>query len=430
MSTAISAAHVSKRYVIGHQRQASDGLRHVLENALRNPFKWLANYKQRQADSHEEFWALKDVSFDIQQGDSMAIIGRNGAGKSTLLKVLSRITEPTKGRIQIRGRMASLLEVGTGFHQELTGRENIFLNGAILGMSKGEITRKFDEIVAFSEVERFLDTPVKRYSSGMYVRLAFAVAAHLEPEVLIVDEVLAVGDTAFQKKCFGKMGDVARSGRTVLFVSHNMSAVQSLCRKAIYLESGKVAGIGDVAPLVSRYLANNDPAQNRHFTKAVNLGPALKLLAYSFAPDCVTSGDRVGFNLKIRAEAKGSVHDLAILIYSAQNVRVAMLDLRCLGVPKSLEAGEEWHIEGEIKSLPLVEGDYSAGLYISASDFMENLFDLTSFTVLSRPEKTDYAPVQPIYRGVIELDSTVESVTKCQVNDAPILAGGGSADRD
>jgi len=198
-------------------------------------------------------WALKDVSFEVHEGEVLGIIGRNGAGKTTLLKILSRVTEPTEGEVRIRGRVGSLLEVGTGFHPELTGRENIFLNGAILGMRKEEIKKKFDEIVAFSEIEKFLDTPVKRYSSGMYVRLAFAVAAHLEPEILIVDEVLAVGDAQFQKKCLGKMGDVAKGGRTVLFVSHNMAAVQRLCRTGIYLESGKIKVKGAISTVLEAY---------------------------------------------------------------------------------------------------------------------------------------------------------------------------------
>jgi lipopolysaccharide transport system ATP-binding protein len=203
----------------------------------------------------EEFWALKDVSFEVKQGEVIGIIGRNGAGKSTLLKILSRITEPTTGRVAIKGRVASLLEVGTGFHPELTGRENIYLNGAILGMSKVEIKRKFDEIVAFAEVEKFLDTPVKRYSSGMYVRLAFAVAAHLEPEILVVDEVLAVGDAQFQKKCLGKMGNVAtKEGRTVFFVSHNMTAVQRLCSNCIWLDRGCVVEIGETNQVTTHYL--------------------------------------------------------------------------------------------------------------------------------------------------------------------------------
>ncbi len=202
---------------------------------------------------HEEFWALKDVSFDIQQGDRVGIIGRNGAGKSTLLKILSRITEPTSGKVSIKGRVASLLEVGTGFHPELTGRENIYLNGAILGMSKAEIANKFDEIVAFAEVERFLDTPVKRYSSGMYVRLAFAVAAHLEPEILIVDEVLAVGDAQFQKKCMGKMRERDEE-RTILFVSHNLNAVRTLCNKVLLMENGKIAAFGDTSEMIGKYM--------------------------------------------------------------------------------------------------------------------------------------------------------------------------------
>jgi lipopolysaccharide transport system ATP-binding protein len=197
---------------------------------------------------------LKDVSFEVKRGEVVGIIGRNGAGKSTLLKILSRITEPSEGRVTLRGRVASLLEVGTGFHPELTGRENIFLNGAILGMTKAEIRKKFDEIVAFAEVERFLDTPVKRYSSGMYVRLAFAVAAHLEPEILVVDEVLAVGDAEFQKKCLGKMKDVATGGRTVLFVSHNMTAVRNLCSKAIWLDKGRVVEVGEVYPVTQHYI--------------------------------------------------------------------------------------------------------------------------------------------------------------------------------
>ncbi len=254
-SIAIQVQGLSKKYVLGHQRDKRDGLRHALEEALRSPLRW---FRQRQADrarASEDFWALKDVNFEVPEGEVVGIIGRNGAGKSTLLKVLSRITEPTAGSVRIRGRVASLLEVGTGFHQELTGRENIFLNGAILGMSKAEITRKFDEIVAFSEVEKFLDTPVKRYSSGMYVRLAFAVAAHLEPEILIVDEVLAVGDAEFQKKCLGKMGEVSKSGRTVLFVSHNMAATRALCSTAIWMEKGRVKEMGRVGPVADRYLA-------------------------------------------------------------------------------------------------------------------------------------------------------------------------------
>jgi lipopolysaccharide transport system ATP-binding protein len=256
MSSVITVENLSKKYVIDHQKHGSSvTLRDALTNGarrfaskLRHPFSALVNDL-----THEEFWALRDVNFEIQQGDRVGIIGRNGAGKSTLLKVLSRITEPTSGKVSIKGRVASLLEVGTGFHPELSGRENIFLNGAILGMSKAEIGNKFDEIIAFAEIERFLDTPVKRYSSGMYVRLAFAVAAHLEPEILIVDEVLAVGDAQFQKKCLGKMEEVGKDGRTVIFVSHNIQAVRQLCSKAILLESGALVESGSSQQVTELY---------------------------------------------------------------------------------------------------------------------------------------------------------------------------------
>lgn len=256
MKPAISVENLGKRYVLSHQSQERyTALRDVVSNGVKKLANKLRHPLTAQAEdpSHEDFWALRDVNFEIQQGDRVGIIGRNGAGKSTLLKILSRITEPTCGQIKIKGRVSSLLEVGTGFHPELTGRENIFLNGAILGMSKAEIARKFDEIVAFAEVEKFLDTPVKRYSSGMYVRLAFAVAANLEPEILIVDEVLAVGDQQFQKKCLGKMEEVGKEGRTVIFVSHSMPTVTSLCDRAILLESGRVAKMGPTSEVVMHY---------------------------------------------------------------------------------------------------------------------------------------------------------------------------------
>lgn len=256
----IKADNLGKRYTIGHQTGRGGGttFREALIQSARD--LWIKTLDLArgkpiiQGDTQEEVWALKDVSFEIHRGEAVGIIGRNGAGKSTLLKILSRITEPTTGRVTIRGRVASLLEVGTGFHSELSGRENIYLNGTILGMTRGEIKRKFDEIVAFAEVEKYLDTPVKRYSSGMYVRLAFAVAAHLEPEILVVDEVLAVGDAEFQKKCLGKMGDVTQEGKTVLFVSHNMAAVQSLCQTALQLDQGRAVQTGDVESVVSAYL--------------------------------------------------------------------------------------------------------------------------------------------------------------------------------
>jgi lipopolysaccharide transport system ATP-binding protein len=263
--TIIKVENLGKKYLIPHEgKERYTALRDVITNNVKGFFK---SQKQRLiAGDEEEFWALKDINFEIKQGEAVGIIGRNGAGKSTLLKILSRITEPSTGRITINGRVASLLEVGTGFHPELTGRENIYLNGAILGMSRAEIKKKFDEIVDFSGVEKFLDTPVKRYSSGMYVRLAFAIAAHLEPEILVVDEVLAVGDAEFQKKCLGKMDDVAKKeGRTVLFVSHNMEAVQSLCKQGIFLKNGSINFLGSTEQCVNTYLSNISNDQILHF---------------------------------------------------------------------------------------------------------------------------------------------------------------------
>jgi len=261
--TIIRVENLGKKYLIKHQQQDSyTALRDVITDKVKSLGKKIIspwNHKQSSTYSTtEEFWALKDISFKVKQGEVIGIIGRNGAGKSTLLKIISRITEPTKGRIRINGKVASLLEVGTGFHPELTGRENIFLNGAILGMGKAEIKRKFDEIVAFAEIEKFLDTPVKRFSSGMYVRLAFAVAAHLEPEILLVDEVLAVGDAAFQKRCMGKMGEVVQKGRTILFVSHKMDAIRRLCQSVILLHDGELIRKGPTETVVNHYLSGTN----------------------------------------------------------------------------------------------------------------------------------------------------------------------------
>ena len=262
--TVISVENLSKRYLVAHNPENQGHRRYLalrdvigreISNLARKGRDMLRGRQVLRADELEEFWALKNVSFEVKQGEVLGIIGRNGAGKSTLLKILSRITDPTEGRVRLRGRVGSLLEVGTGFHPELTGRENVYLNGAILGMSRSEIRKKFDEIVAFAEVEKFLDTPVKRYSSGMYVRLAFAVAAYLEPEILIVDEVLAVGDYKFQRKCLGKMKEVSKTGgRTVLFVSHNVNAVESLSNRCVLLENGRIAAVGSASETVAAYL--------------------------------------------------------------------------------------------------------------------------------------------------------------------------------
>jgi lipopolysaccharide transport system ATP-binding protein len=266
--TVIQVENLGKKYILGHQQEGHSryvALRDVVSEGAKSVVRRLRHPgKRRPNPNQEEFWALKDVSFEVKQGEVVGIIGRNGAGKSTLLKILSRITEPTEGRIKLRGRVASLLEVGTGFHPELTGRENIFLNGAILGMSRAEINRKFDEIVEFAEVSRFLDTPVKRYSSGMYVRLAFAVAAHLEPEILVVDEVLAVGDIAFQKKCLRKMGDISKQeGRTILFVSHQMESIQNLCQEGLLLGKGRLISQDNILQVIQRYLDSAKEVANK-----------------------------------------------------------------------------------------------------------------------------------------------------------------------
>ena len=313
MAPILEIRNISKQYKLGRAFQRTETFREMLQRTLTSPFKSLGNSNSDTPKVKEDsFWALRDVNFDVAEGDVIGIIGRNGAGKSTLLKVISRITDPTEGSIVLRGRMASLLEVGTGFHPELTGRENIFLNGAILGMRKAEIVSKFDEIVAFAEVEKFLDTPVKHYSSGMYVRLAFAVAAHLNPEILIVDEVLAVGDIAFQKKCLGKMNEVSRGGRTVLFVSHNMAAVENLCKRGVVLERGKVVFDGNSKDAVNRYLNSLSGSQNSS-GHAIDLSqatdrrsmvkPLLKRIEfYTDGDRPVIEGLQIGARLKVRVQ--------------------------------------------------------------------------------------------------------------------------------
>jgi lipopolysaccharide transport system ATP-binding protein len=401
--TVIRVEGLSKKYIIGHQRNGSDGLRHKLNDLLTAP---LRRFRQLPSANHhapsETFWALKDINFEVARGEIVGIIGRNGAGKSTLLKVLSRITEPTTGRVRIRGRVASLLEVGTGFHSELTGRENIFLNGAILGMTREEIKRKFDEMVAFAEVEKFLDTPVKRYSSGMYVRLAFAVAAHLEPEILIVDEVLAVGDAQFQKKCLGKMEQVGKDGRTVLFVSHNMAAVAALCTRAIQLRDGEIAAQGGAKEQIEHYLNSIEEVSKVKSGDSAAMGPNLTLRKFEFLPNPVTSGDQQEFTLEIASKQADRIDSLVILIYAALGYRVAIIDLRPAGCPFLL-AGEALTITGQIESLPLVEGEYHVGLYIESREARDDFMYLSKFTVIGRPGSSEIVPYPANNRGFIEL---------------------------
>ena len=318
-SPIIKVENISKEFVLMHEsREKYTSLRDTISHRAKKIFSF--NGSGNKTITKETFHALNDVSFEIQEGDRLGIIGRNGAGKSTLLKILSRITEPSSGRITIKGRVASLLEVGTGFHPELTGRENIFLNGAILGMSRVEIRKKFDEIVAFAEVEKFLDTPVKRYSSGMYVRLAFAVAAHLEPEILIVDEVLAVGDAQFQKKCLGKMEDVSKNeGRTVLFVSHNMGVVTQLCKSAILLSKGSIAYMGNATGAVDRYLnlnMNSEIYENKDSDKEFYVEKAYLLDEKGSYSNSFITSSQIIFRFTINKKIANSFVKLSCTIQS------------------------------------------------------------------------------------------------------------------
>jgi lipopolysaccharide transport system ATP-binding protein len=350
----ISARHLGKSYTIAHQGKLPTNLREAVLHRLRHP---LGNGREE----HESFWALKDVNFDVRRGEVVGIIGRNGAGKSTLLKILSRITAPTTGSVDIQGRIASLLEVGTGFHPELTGRENVYLNGSILGMSRREIDRKFDEIVAFAEIERFLDTPVKRYSSGMYVRLAFAVAAHLDPEILIIDEVLSVGDSAFQRKCLGKMKDVTRDGdRTVLFVSHNLTTVRSLCGRVVWLKSGRIEWDGQTGLAIENYLVDdlggstNDfivEETERHYVKETPVR-LLRLIFNGGKP--IRHGDPLQIDMHFRAERRIEGVGFAVGFNSLEGGRIMAVDTM---VPVDqrfdLNAGDQGYVRLYVDACPL-----------------------------------------------------------------------------
>jgi lipopolysaccharide transport system ATP-binding protein len=410
MTDIVQCERLGKRYQIRHERDRQQyvALRDVLTAAVKAPF--IRSKRAESLPPREDFWALRDVSFNIAAGEVVGIIGRNGAGKSTLLKVLSRITEPSEGRLTLCGRVASLLEVGTGFHPELTGRENIFLNGAILGMTRAEIVRKFDEIVAFAEVERFLDTPVKRYSSGMYVRLAFAVAAHLEPEILVVDEVLAVGDAEFQKKCLGKMHEVSRGGRTVLFVSHNMAAIQALCSRVIVLQDGRKVADGDPSESMAIYLSHAKQVVAPRLRQPVPVGRSLELVNFEITPNPLTSGQAARFTIEMRAREAARIGELSLLLLSSQEMRVGIVDLRSSGLPVALAAGETWQLSGSIRTLPLVEGDYRVGLYAVAGEFSNNLFDLIELTVTARAATDRHAPYAAVHRGVIEFDFAVDGI--------------------
>jgi lipopolysaccharide transport system ATP-binding protein len=353
---AISCEHLGKRYRLGSY-ESYKTLRDVLSAKIASPFR-----SAKSPSNDAQLWALDDISLEIKRGEVVGIIGHNGAGKSTLLKILSRITKPTRGSAEINGRVGSLLEVGTGFHPELTGRENIYLNGAILGMRKSEIERKFDEIVAFAEVEKFIDTPVKRYSSGMYVRLAFGVAAHLETEVLLVDEVLAVGDAQFQKKCFAKINEIGKDGRTILFVSHNMAAVRSVCREAVVLDRGRVIAKGAIDATVDRYLSQQvseefDTVETSSFTiEGVEIYTDQSRIIKTFEP----------VEIKVRFVAKADVVDpgLYVSILTPDARRLTGLDFKDFATAAPLRAGETCELGFAVESLPLLPGAYQLEIHL------------------------------------------------------------------
>jgi len=384
MSSVITVENLGKKYLLSHQAQKGPyvALRDVLADGAKTFCRRLLCRSEAMGNNRrEEFWALKDISFEVKRGDRIGIIGRNGAGKSTLLKILSRITEPTTGSVRIKRRVASLLEVGTGFHPELTGRENIYLNGAILGMSRAEIRKKFEEIVEFSEIEKFLDTPVKRYSSGMYVRLAFAVAAHLEPDVLLVDEVLAVGDAQFQKKCLGKMGEVSsKEGRTVLFVSHNLGAVSELCSSVLLLDGGRLFFSGETSAGISAYLAHIEAqlcvSSDLSEANRTGSGKARILNARidwkeTTARGCPAIGDtvRVSFEVERSPEILPSDMRLAVAIRTISGTRVLHVTNEddCFILPQKTRST----VTVTFPSLKLYPGIYTVSLWVGNSQYID-----------------------------------------------------------
>lgn len=403
-SAIIKVENLSKCYRVGHlstQREQYTALRDVIVRNLRSAWRKTSDLVHGrqilQGDEVEDFWALKDVSFEIQPGEVVGIIGRNGAGKSTLLKILSRITEPTGGRITLNGRVASLLEVGTGFHPELSGRENVYLNGAILGMTRAEIKAKFDEIVDFAGVEKFLDTPVKRYSSGMYVRLAFAVSAHLEPEILIVDEVLAVGDAEFQKKCLGKMKDVSKSGKTVLFVSHNLAAVSNLCTRGILLKAGQLVVIDTIDNTLAAYSAQSSYTRNTLPPEKSRQGTGEARITALDYPSELTAHEPFNLRIGFTSHKPLSAPDIRASIYTAMGVCVSSFGTSYTQQPLADVVGDAV-VNLQIPSLPLNVGHYSINVSISTHDqseqqIVDRIEEAARFNIISAdPFKTGRYP--------------------------------------
>lgn len=387
MKPILEVENISKKFLIGHQ--------HLPYLSLRDKLTGLF----KPETSKEEFMALRDVSFQVMPGESVGIIGRNGAGKSTLLKILSRITPPSSGHINVRGRIASLLEVGTGFHQELTGRENIFMNGSILGMKHAEIKARFDEIVDFSGTEKFLDTPLKHYSSGMQLRLAFAVAAHLDPEILIIDEVLAVGDAEFQKKCLGKMEDVVNEGRTILFVSHNLSIIQQLCDKSIWLDKGQVREVNKTNDVIEKYILsgiNQNTSNNFELTEGVSLSDL------NVSPYSIKSLDSFEISFQLKTKTKLKVESIGFFITNLFDERIGILDLRKDAYHLQEDGRLKFKID--IKCNPLIEGTYRLGLFFGSNLVSGNFPELYSFQVLANERKNGLVPYPIDVRGKVEFN--------------------------
>jgi lipopolysaccharide transport system ATP-binding protein len=404
MRPIITVKNLSKRYTLGQREAGYQTLRETLVKVVSGSIESVRSrlkgrYLPNPPGEESDLWALRDLSFDVERGEVLGIIGRNGAGKSTLLKILSRITEPSSGEVELYGRVGSLLEVGTGFHPELTGRENIFLSGAILGMRRKEIARKLDEIVAFAEIDRFMDTPVKRYSSGMFVRLAFAVAAHLEPEILLVDEVLAVGDQAFQKRCLGKMGDVAREGRTVVLVSHNMASIEALCNTCLFLSDGQFVAKGQTHQVVSRYMTAGLRPESASVSLSVHSGrrrgsrPMMKVVTLCDDTGAPTGAIRMGSSLSVAVsfacDAGPILPGLAVVLKNAHGAAIFTVTEKLVG-GNSLE-----HRVGcgtmtcALDNPPLLPGKYSFDLYLGDASGGRDVTDVVSDAISFEVQAAD-----------------------------------------
>jgi len=428
---AIRVADLGKKYHIGARQPKYRTLRESMKDALQAPFRRAAKLLKGQATGAAELddviWALRDISFEVHRGDVVGIIGRNGAGKSTLLKILSRITDPTEGFAEIAGRVGCLLEVGTGFHPELTGRENVFLNGSILGMTKREIERKFDEIVSFAEVDRFLDTPVKHYSSGMHVRLAFAVAAHLEPEILLIDEVLSVGDVGFQKKCLGKMDSIAGEGRTVLFVSHNLGAIANLCRSAMWIDEGRIAARGSADETIKSYLesmSGDGAADAAGAWRREGSGEArvkrIQMLDTSGAPcDMFKMGDSVAVEFDVDFQRPFSEVDVAVEVKRIDTALpvLHLINADCGFELRNVDVGTRT-FRVTLPNCLLYPSTYSISIWIGSREALDYVFDLTTFSMVASAVSRRTTRFHP-GKGVVHLPSIWEELPRGAHSQAP-----------